>query len=82
MCSSDLTSHTYHSPSSLASSTYAPLTVHNESSEEQQPDPEPVSAPPSSLASFVLFNTDINKSNGRLSYVHRTGKETLAFFCT
>jgi len=79
---SNTTSHTYHSPSSLASSTYAPLTVHNESSEEQQPDPEPVSAPPSSLASFVLFNTDINKSNGRLSYVHRTGKETLAFFCT
>jgi hypothetical protein len=35
----------------------------------------PTSAPPTSLASFVLFETNNKKSNGRTSYVHRLGKK-------
>jgi hypothetical protein len=55
----------------LTSSPYMPLSTHKELAEEQQP----LSAPPSSLKSFVLFDTNLNKPNGRMSYVHRTGKK-------
>lgn len=53
------------------SSPYMPLSTHKELAEEYQP----LSAPPSSLKSFVLFDTNLNKPNGRMSYVHRTGKQ-------
>lgn len=71
---SSTTTHTYHTANSLSSPTHVPLTVHNESPEEQQQqsEQEPLSAPPLSLTSFGIFDTDINKPNGRLSYVHRT----------
>lgn len=63
---------TYNLTGLSATSTYIPLTTHSESAEEQQ---QPLSAPPSSLTSFLLFNTDIKKTNERMSYVHRAGKK-------
>lgn len=65
----------YNSSGLLSSSPYTPLSTHNEIAEEQPP----LSAPPSSLASFILYDTDINKSNGRMSFVHRTGKNRIIF---
>jgi len=61
----------YNSPGHLMSSPYIPLSTHNELAEEQPA----ILEPPSSLTSFVLHETDIDKSNRRTSYVHRTGKK-------
>jgi hypothetical protein len=66
----------YNSSGLLTSSIHSPLTTHKELAEEQQP----VSAPPSSLKSFVLFNTDINKTNGRPSFLNRTGRKIFNSF--
>ena len=49
---------------------HIPLTTHDEVAEDQVTPP----APPSSLASFVSFEIEPKKTNGRLSYMHRTGK--------
>jgi hypothetical protein len=67
----------YNSLGHLTSSPYIPLSTHSELVEEQPPSPPlpPTSAPPTSLASFVLFETNNKKSNGRTSYVHRLGKK-------
>ena len=63
---------TYNLSGLSTTSTHIPLTTHNELAEEQQ---QPLSAPPSSLTSFLLFDTDIKKTNECMSYVHRAGKK-------
>lgn len=59
-------------------STYIPLTTHTELVEEQQP----LSAPPTTLTSFVLFDADIQRPDQRMVSVQRTGKRSIyrAFF--
>ncbi len=69
---STITPTVYNSSGPLISSPHTPLSTHNELAEEQ-----PLSAPPSSVTSFVLFETDINKPNGRMAFVHRTGKKMI-----
>ncbi len=66
----------YHSSGLITSSIHAPLATHNELAEEQQP----LSAPPTSLRSFVLFDTDVKKTTGRKSFVQRTGRKDFIHF--
>jgi hypothetical protein len=47
-----------------------PLSTHTEVAEEQHSPP----TPPLSAASYVLLETDPNKPTGRMSFVHRAGK--------
>ncbi len=57
----------YHSSGLL----HTPLATHKELAEEQQP----LSAPPTSLTSFILSDIDINRTTGRTtSFVDRTGR--------
>jgi hypothetical protein len=65
----------YNSSEFLRSSPFIPLNPHNQLAKEQQA----LSVPPLSLTSSVLVETDINKLNGRKSFVHRTGKKKVIF---
>jgi hypothetical protein len=49
---------------------YTPLSTHDELAEEQQSPQEPSS----SFASFVLSEVGTTRPNGRMSFVHLTGK--------
>ena len=59
---------------SMTTPSHTPLPTHDEVAEDQ---PIP-SAPPPSLASFFSFELEPSKTNGRLSYMHRTGKSHLS----
>ena len=66
----------YNPPGSLTPSHHIPLTTHSELVEEQLPTP-PSTAPPTSLRSFVLFETKNKKPNVRMTYGLRLGKKII-----
>lgn len=65
---------TYNPIGHSITSTYIPLTTHTELAEEQQ---QPLSAPPSALTSFVLFDIDVKKPHEHMALVQRTGKRSI-----